>query len=412
MDESEDVTTNENRALLRKGGKQSLKKKDRIRVGINANPFTDPRIRGFNRYTLNLIKAIHSEYPDDFEFILYCNRDLAQEIIDEIPFVRIRVLPLRPYEFWEQIVLPILLALDSVDIYHSTTNFGVPLFRPFFTSTVLTLHDLFTVDEIFESPRTWFSGETLRFNVWHRFLWYTSRSADAIITVSHYTRQELLERYRGLPRITKVIYNGVEEEFHPGQVDPEILERFQIQCPYILYVGGFEARKNVTCLVDSYRSLRDSMKSETPAFPKLVMIGRLNTEDHYLHRILETDDDILCLGYLEDDIVQEFYRGAFFGVVPSKQEGFGLPAAEFMASGIPVIVAEATALPEVVGHAAPVFDPDNCHELTEIMQRMIMDEAWHSQWKEKVLEQAKKFSWKTAANETAKLYRDLVSVGE
>lgn len=384
----------------------------RLRVGFNASPFTDPCIRGFHRHTRNLILNLHREYGDQLEIFLYSNRDLCPEAQAEFTFAKIRVLPLRPYGLWEQVALPILMALDSLQVYHSTTNFGIPLLRPFFTSTVLTLHDLFAVDEMYEALDHEMSLpkkiEKFASQLWQRFLWYTSKSADAIISVNHYARQELVNRYRGLPRKVCVITNGVEASFHPGNISHALLEKYSVQTPYILYIGSFGDRDNLGCLLDSYQSMAEQLEAAGISRPQLLLTGGASAPPQGLVREIKSQPEVHRLGHVPDEELRELYRGALFGVIPSKHEGFGLTALEFMASGTPVIAAHANAFPEILGNAAPFFDPRNCYELTELMHRMVVDEQWRSSWIKKGIERSAQFTWIEAAKQTFAIYQSLV----
>src|SRR3989344_840176 len=119
----------------------------KFRLGFNANTFTSPKIGGVTRHTVKLIEAVHKLAPK-VEIFLYANRELSPSLLKRIPFAKPRIFPARPYFLWEQIALPLHLGRDSIDVFHATTNTGLPYLRPFFTGTVQTVHDVFTHDNI------------------------------------------------------------------------------------------------------------------------------------------------------------------------------------------------------------------------------------------------------------------------
>lgn len=386
-----------------------------FRLGFNANTFTSPKIGGFTRHTLNLIEAIHKAAPK-IEIFLYANRELSLSLLKRIPFAKPRIWPVRPYLLWEQIALPLQLGLDSIDVFHSTVNTGVPYFRPFFTGTVQTVHDLFTHDNMAHAPRV------LAMARWRGYLgfwpsWWAATSAEEMLTVSEHSKRELVARYPKLARKLQVVPNAADPIFSPGEPDRDVLARFGLDSPYILYVGGFEERKNLSCLVHAYRELKSGM----PNAPKLVLVGALDNIPYPLRSVVEKTPGIAALAYCTDEILRELYRGALFGVSPSTREGFGLPAVEFARSGACALLSDIPAYREV---AAPpgrpevawggsnagaaensfFFDPHDSAKLARMLAEMCESAERRRECAARLQSAGEKYSWDGIARATLEAY--------
>ncbi|HVL69217.1 MAG TPA: glycosyltransferase family 1 protein [Vicinamibacterales bacterium] len=212
--------------------------------------------------------------------------------------------------------------------------------------------------------------------------------ADAIITISEYTRQRTAARF-GVPaeRITVC---------HPGA--PAWPRREAPQAPGpILHVGTIEPRKNVPALLRAYAELlrRD------PGVPDLVFAGRAAMPVDRLLAGLDAAASrrVRFQGYVSDDERQRLYREASVLVIPSADEGFGMPAVEAMTVGLPVIAAARGALPEVVGDAGLLLDPDDPTALADAMQRVLADEGLRAELADRGVARATRFNWEGSARQ-------------
>lgn len=228
---------------------------------------------------------------------------------------------------------------------------------------------------------------------------YTLRRADAIIAVSRFTRNELIELH-GIPagRIT-VIHQGVRP---PDSLIPEKSFDF----PYFLFVGTIEPRKNLTTLLDAWRIATG--RKGTAWRHKLVIAGSPGwrcppAEVQVEQRGLS--DSVVILDYVPNNELSSLYAGATALVYPSVYEGFGLPPLEAMACRTPVIASDAASIPEATGDAALLLPPHNAEGFADAIIRVAEDEELRRELITRGLSRASSFSWEKTARETLLLYR-------
>lgn len=274
---------------------------------------------------------------------------------------------------WEQFILPGRLKRDSV--LWSPANTGPLLVQ----QQALTVHDL----SVLENPN-WFQKS---FAAWYSFFVpILVRRTRILFVPSEYVRQKVLQR---LGRSDVVVTsNGVDlSVFQPMARQ----EQSKLPPCYILFVGTLEPRKNLKTLLQAWNQIREDFKDVW-----LVIAGTQSTvhRTEYLPAPLER---VMYLGYVEDSALPGLYANALFFVMPSLDEGFGLPALEAMACGTPVLVSNGGALPEVVGDAGLVFDLSDPTALSRSMLQCLQDQDLRSSLKEKGLARARDFSWQKTA---------------
>jgi glycosyltransferase involved in cell wall biosynthesis len=274
---------------------------------------------------------------------------------------------------WEQFILP--TKLDRNSILWSPANTGPLLIQ----SQVLTIHDLSPL----EHP-DWFR---LGFTTWYRlFLPILARRVRTVFTPSEYVRRKIVRRFGSKNVI--VTPNGVDHaRFHPGAKQ---LKSGLPEC-YILFVGSLEPRKNLNLLLSAWNEIKDNFKGMW-----LIIVGDSGSVFRPVH--LSHEIDRVCfLGYVDDEALAGLYANARLFVLPSQDEGFGLPALEAMASGAPVIVSDAGALPELIRDAGMIFCLSNPDGLSYALQECLSNEKLRRDLKEKGLARAREFSWQATA---------------
>ena len=287
-------------------------------------------------------------------------------------------------------------AIHRPDIFHATNYVADPCDVPM----VVTVHDL----SFYRYPETqpperlnWLSEGLLR----------TLNQAKGIITDSQFTKDELISLL-GVPgnRIN-VVHLGVTANYRPRDKDvlAEKLREFDLAPKsYILSVGTLEPRKNISKLLRAYELLPDSLKEQWP----LVIAGMRGWKDQEITKRMEKlarNGKLRPLGYVPDDKLPLIYAGATLFVYPSLYEGFGLPALEAMASGVPVIVSNRASLPEVVGEAGALIDPEDIESLAHVIESLLLDQAKREQMAMAGLQQAKRFTWEACAKKTFRIYQ-------
>lgn len=293
---------------------------------------------------------------------------------------------------WPNFVLPKSAKKGGLNIIHITNPYGT--FRSTGYRNVITVHDITPV--LFPETQN-------RMHVFHHKYILPSilKRADAIITDSENSRQDILRYYRINEKKVRAIYLGVDESYRPASEKSNFVK--SIAGPYILNVGTLEPRKNLTTLVRAFR-----LAKEEGLPHKLVITGikgwgntGIETEIKGIGR------DVVLAGYVAQEELPSLYSHADLFVYPSLYEGFGLPPLEAMACGTPVITSNISSLPEVVGDAAITVEPTDERKLSEMILKVLGDAELKGSLKKRGIERAKLFSWEKTAEETLKVYKQL-----
>jgi glycosyltransferase involved in cell wall biosynthesis len=230
------------------------------------------------------------------------------------------------------------------------------------------------------------------------------RSADAIITVSRHTAEDLMRHRRLDPQRIHVV--PLAASLPPAGADvEETRARLKVPSPYVLFVGTLEPRKNLVRLVRAYRRV-----AARGAPHALVLAGPMGWGHQQLMRelALEAPGVVILTGETSESDRDALYRGASVFVYPSLYEGFGLPVLEAMARGTPCIVSASSSLPEVAGEAAIPVDPRSVAGLTEAIERVINDRGLAAQLGAAGRRRADRFSWDEAARLTLEVYKSIL----
>lgn len=372
-------------------------------LGINARILHDPKPRGLARHTLNLIRGL-SGIELSPRIRLYSDVPIADAHKPALAGVEYRETSLRPHLLWEQAALPLQLFREKVDVFHSPLNLGVPFALPRGVGTVLTVHDLFTFEDLEKAP---LRGNLADWRAYANFQvsWETALRADRIITVSEYSKAQIVSRFPSLEPRLRVVLNALAPEFAPGPFAFDPALEWMRDKRYIAYVGGYEERKNVIGLVKAYLEL-ERAAPHPEKLPLLALGGGDLARHPELASHCARSTRIRELGGLTDAQVVNVYRGALFSVVPSHREGFGFAVVEGMACGTPMIVARTTSLPEIAGCAALLFDSRDTAELARLMAELIEREDLRKSLSESGLVRARDFSLGTMASGTLSVYRE------
>jgi glycosyltransferase involved in cell wall biosynthesis len=226
--------------------------------------------------------------------------------------------------------------------------------------------------------------------------------AEAIITISEFSKRELTTLLNVDPAKIYVTPLGVERNFQPGEKRMSGLPD-----KYILYLGNLEPRKNLPALLAAYRCLPQRIKNTYP----LVISGARGWNTKELDRALrlfQKDENFILTGYVLQAQLPELYRGASLFVYPSLYEGFGLPVLEAMASGVPVVASDTTSLPEVVGDAGVLVNPHDTSELRNAMLQVLDNQEMRNKISVQGLERAKHFPWEICAKKTVAVYEKVL----
>lgn len=240
--------------------------------------------------------------------------------------------------------------------------------------------------------------------------------AARIFAVSNFTKKDVEALFRIPPEKIEVVYNAIDERFrlgHATDADRQfIAERYQVNYPFILYAGRISPHKNVGRIIEAFSALKTELEKEAK-FPdlKLIIIGDELSRQPELRRTVirsAVQNDVRFLGFVPIEVLRIFYDTAKVFVFPSLYEGFGLPPLEAMSHGTPVITSNTTSLPEVVGNAAVLVNPENLFEIMRALHRVLIDQALRDKLKQRGYEQAARFSWEASARRVLQVYEEIV----
>ena len=303
--------------------------------------------------------------------------------------------------FGERVSRPLMAA---VDVAHFTNFTAFPIRG---AKTVLTVHDL----AFLRFPRT---IELKSYITLKACLRFSLDIADRIIVPSFSTKKDIVDFYKYPEEKIVVIPLGVNHDIYMPIVDIHSLNAFKQKHSlgrYILFLGTLEPRKNTARLLDAYSILCKKMGVEQA--PDLIFGGGRGWKNKafevkYQNLDKPIRNKIRFLGYLPQEELPFLYSGADVFVFPSLWEGFGLPPLEAMACGTPVVTSNVSSLPEVVGDAAILVDPNSAEEIADAIYQILIDEHLALSLRSAGLTQAAKFTWSNTALQTYKVYENTV----
>ena len=361
---------------------------------------------GVGTYTRNIIRAL-ARVDRENEYFLLGSPEKAAEVGD-LPenFHSVATGPPDTTSgFWQ---CRSTLRREGCNIMHVPHLFWLPHHFP--CPYVVTVHDL--LDHMYRAHNGSGLKRTLHFQLTRRVL----RNAARIFAVSQFTKSEIQKLFGIEPGKIEVIYNAIDSRFltgHASEADRQMLaERYQIAYPFLLYAGRISPHKNLVRIIEAFAALKPELAKQDQ-FPdlKLIIIGDELSKHPDLRRTVVragVQNDVRFLGFVPIDVLRVFYDVAKVFVFPSLYEGFGLPPLEAMAHGTPVLTSNTSSIPEVVGRAAMLVNPENLFEMMRALQRVLCDQALRDKLRHAGYEQVKKFSWEHSVSEILAGYEEVV----
>lgn len=365
-----------------------------MRFAIDAHA-VGQHLTGNEVYVRNLINQF-SLLDRQSEFLAYvCDGPAADDLpraihrrpVAKNPFVRLG---------WD---LPRLVKQDRPDLLH--VQYTGPVACP--VPMIVSVHDVSFLEhpEFFSWPRR----HQLRLTVQH-----TVRRAARILCPSEFSRRSILKAYNLEERRVVVMPNAVSPAFRPGNRElaaARIAAKFGITTPFLLAVGDLQPRKNHRGLLRAYSDLLGSC----PHLPHhLVIVGKDTWYSPAVHKAVHEEgvaDRVHITGFIEDEDLVDFYNASELLVYPSFYEGFGLPIIEAMACGRAVACSNTTAMPDVAGSAALLFDPNKTMEITMAMRDLLLNADLRLRMERLGLQRAAQFSWERTASKTLDVYYEV-----
>lgn len=366
-----------------------------MRIGIEGLPLLFHRT-GTSTYTHELVQHLRRLGLGDTVVLFSRNQRSAGGSYHDISYAdRVANLLYKDYR------LPWKLAAERIDIYHSPRDMGLPVPGRLPCPSVVTLHDIILV----RLARDYYSAARAR--LYERRLRGRLAGADHIITVSEFSRSDILD-WSGIdPGKVSVVYNGVSSAFRPmadESLQEEVRSRYNLPRRYILCMGSTEPRKNIRRAIEAYNQLRRVEPGVSLAVTGVDYCG-VGAGEAFAGLPLE---GVLLAGYVRDADMPAVLAGAELLFFPSLYEGFGLPPLEAMACGVPVVTSSGSSLPEVVGDAAVLVDPLSISGMAGALEMVLGSEELRNELVEKGLDRARQFTWQRTAAETRKIYEQVL----
>jgi glycosyltransferase involved in cell wall biosynthesis len=292
------------------------------------------------------------------------------------------------------------IARLRLDLLHSP-DFIPPAFG--YDRSVITVHDL----TFLYYPR-FLTPESRRY--YNEQIEWAVEQADHILADSHATRDDLTSLLDVKPSKITVIHLAADSSFRPMSETTarRVADQYHLEPGFLLFVGTLEPRKNVPGLLLAYRMLLDQAITSEP----LVLIGGkgwLYEEIFDRAEALDLSEHVHFLHGVPDGHLPGLYNAASVLTAPSFYEGFGLPVLEAMSCGTPVVAANRASLPEVLGDAGHLVDPERPEEMAEALTRVLTEHSERERMRKSGLERAKAFSWERVARETRAVYQEVLS---
>ena len=298
--------------------------------------------------------------------------------------------------FWLNFILPKYLKRFNIDVFF-TPNHLLPL-RKISTKTVIAVHDIAYQANVKFHPFSY----RLYMNI---LLPPSLKKSDKIIAISAFTRDFLVDIYNVDISKIKIIYRSADKRFIKKDVTDDekkiLATKFNLPKIFVLYVGMIENRKNILGIL----KISDIIKREN--FPiEFVLIGKPGHGFNKIHPEMLKRDNVHYVNNVNDDELVNLYNLAFVFLFPSYFEGFGLPPLEAMQTGLPVLVSNRASLPEVVGDAGIVKEPDDYLGFANEIIRMYKDPNYYGKLKNKVLDRSSCFNYLDSIKAFVKILND------
>ena len=362
-----------------------------MRIAVNTRFLLKKKLEGFGWFTYETFKRIVKAHPEH-TFIFFFDRPYDERFVFEENVVPVVISPpaRHPLLFiaWFELMIPRYLKKYNADCFISPDGY---LSLRTQLPSLAVIHDL--------SFEHYPEDVKLRDRLYYRFFFPRfAKKAQRIVTVSHFSKNDIVDRYSVSSEKIDVVYNGVNKKFHPLPIEKqkEVREKHTQGAPYFIYVGALHARKNIVRLLQAF----DAFKKVSSSNQKLVLVGEktgLSKEIDTQHSQMEYAKDVTFTGHIESEVLHQLVGSASALTYVSYFEGFGIPLVEAMQSGIPIITSDCTSLPEVAKDAALLVSPFDVSAIAKAMLQLTDSSELQEDLIQKGHKRALDFSWDTTA---------------
>lgn len=376
-------------------------------IGIDAR-FYGPVGKGLGRYTQEIVDFL-SKNDTGHNYVIFLGKQNFADFVVDNQRVKKVLADVRWYGLAEQMVMPRLIRQHQIDLMHFP-HFNVPIFCP--CDFVVTIHDLILT-----------KYPTIRATTLNPFIYQLKNlayriiihravvKAKKLITVSEFTKKDIIDNFKIKPQRIIVTYEGVAKLSNNSSRTnievSQIISKFEITKKYLLYVGNAYPHKNLVRLLSVARPILKKHDLQ------LALVGKI---DYFYQRLVETvnnwpkaeQGNVIFTGFVNDEELEMLYQQALLYIFPSLYEGFGLPPLEAMARSCPVLSSNRSSMPEILGKSACYFDPEDEKDMTGQLEKMITSANLRETMTNLGLKQVKMYNWENCATETLAVYNSVL----
>ena len=361
-----------------------------MKIAVNTRLLLKDKLEGIGWVAFETLSRIVKAHPDDEFYFLFDRKPDPKFIFaDNVKPVVLFPQARHPFLYIIYFEMSVRGALRKIkpDVFISTDAY---LSLRSKTPQIAVFHDI-----NFEH----FPQDFPKLALWHykKFFPKFAKKAEKIITVSEFSKKDIIENYEVEPEKIHVVYNGANEGFKPISEEEKksVRESYTSGCQYFMFVGSLHPRKNLARLFMAY----DMFKERTGSDVKLLIVGEKRWWTEQIQKAYETmrhKDDVVFVGHLQMVELQRVTAAALASVYVSYFEGFGIPIIEAYKCDVPVITSDVTSMPEVAGDAALLVDPFNTESIASALE-LVMDENVRNSLIDKGRIRRNDFSWDKTA---------------
>lgn len=372
-----------------------------MKIGIDARMYGAKATTGIGVYIKSLTDELF-KLDQKNQYILFMKDPEFSEF--QVPNERITKVKVNIpwYSLKEQLAMPKILKKHKLDLMHFP-HFNVPIL--YNGKYLVTIHDI--TPKFFPGPLV---SKSLIRKLGYDLVFKTGiNKAKKVITISNYTKQNIIKHFNADQEKIIVTHLGFNQNLASQINDQKITQiknKLNITKPFLFYVGVWRDHKNLPGLVRAFNILKSKYNLDI----QLVLAGRQDDRYPEIKQEIKQSkfqNDIITPGFIEDSDLPLLYKAAKLFVLPSFAEGFGLVALESQSLGTPVVASNITSLPEILEDSAMYFNPDDENNMAEVINKVLSDKNLYSGLQHKGLNQVKKYSWQTTAQQTLSVYQDI-----